>query len=283
VASERAVSAGEQFKEAYLALLGADQARQAGDNPRAVQLYGRALELYSTLGQTYPQWQPGVVEFRTRYCRYQLDALRSGGDASVRPSDEPVTDDRIPPSESTVAQPDTDPAAEPATVPARRCLRVIQREGRHLLETGRALEARELLTEGLHLFPDDPGLCWLLAGCYCRLGDFEAAVPLLLRVADAGRDDPGAGVALAAAYAAAGLLDTAREELEEVLGRYPDTPDAHYNMAGILLNEQPPDTDGARGHYGRMRSLGGAADREMEAVLYPVTEQAPDPLSERSP
>jgi Flp pilus assembly protein TadD len=67
--SERALS------DAYVALVQADQARDAQDWKKAVEGYREALDRYQRLSRKHPNWEPDIVQYRITYCGNQIEAI----------------------------------------------------------------------------------------------------------------------------------------------------------------------------------------------------------------
>ena len=82
---------------AYVSLLMADEARDAGEWEKAYAAYGEALELYRSLAEEEPRWQPEIVQYRIRYCTDQQAAMA----AKRRPAESPP--DPEPPGRAAAA------------------------------------------------------------------------------------------------------------------------------------------------------------------------------------
>ncbi|OQW95065.1 MAG: hypothetical protein BWK77_08195 [Verrucomicrobia bacterium A1] len=67
--SERALS------DAYVALVQADQARDAQDWKKAIAGYREALDRYQRLSKKHPDWEPDIVQYRITYCGNQVEAI----------------------------------------------------------------------------------------------------------------------------------------------------------------------------------------------------------------
>ncbi|MBI3491332.1 MAG: tetratricopeptide repeat protein [Acidobacteria bacterium] len=101
-----------------------------------------------------------------------------------------------------------------------------------LIETGRPAEAATVLKGGVRRYPDDVNLAHNLARLLAtapdpRVRDASLALQLALRVRDrTGGGDPRALDTLAAAYAAAGKVDLARDIVTQALARARQLGDA---------------------------------------------------------
>lgn len=83
-AMAEAVSAKELMGEAYLVIVKADQARDAGEKELALDLYEDALELLEILERDYPGWFTQVVKHRILTCRSEIGVLRGGAEEPER-------------------------------------------------------------------------------------------------------------------------------------------------------------------------------------------------------
>ena len=61
---------------AYVAVVKADLARDAGAIADARRLYREAQELYEAIAKKDARWHPEIIQFRLAYCKSQLEALR---------------------------------------------------------------------------------------------------------------------------------------------------------------------------------------------------------------
>jgi Tfp pilus assembly protein PilF len=70
-----------------------------------------------------------------------------------------------------------------------------------------------------------------------------------------------------------GWLDAAEDELRKAVELDENYAEAHFNLAMVYTERQPPAIELARRHYFRARALGAAADPDIERILKqsPVT------------
>lgn len=64
-----------------------EQARQAEDDGRrelAASLYRSALEVFSDVAASHPEWNPALLRYRIRFCKERIEALREGIDAGIK-------------------------------------------------------------------------------------------------------------------------------------------------------------------------------------------------------
>ncbi|HMP74798.1 MAG TPA: hypothetical protein PKE12_00740 [Kiritimatiellia bacterium] len=110
---------------AYVAVVKADLARDAGSVAEARRHYQEAADLYTAIAKKDPAWHPDIVEFRLSYCQSQLEALR-GRAEGVRPPD--TADGQEP------GRPD------PATAEAMQRLVLLEEENKELHEQAITME-----------------------------------------------------------------------------------------------------------------------------------------------
>lgn len=254
VADDKAdLAAARGFKEAYVLLTGADEARDRGEQDVAIAFYSQAGKRYAKLATGYPDWTPEVVKFRITYCSNQLEALRAmageGAAMTMVPSELTLPDDTV---------------APPVEAPMPTNIVGVKRQATALLQAGKADEAQALLAEGIRLDPDNVSVRLLLGVAHCQAGRFEGAVFLLEQVVKEVPLNGPAHVVLGTAYFGQGDLPEARAELELSLRLKEDMPEAHYNLAKVLLQADPVETNKAAWHYRRALALGGGADARLD-------------------
>lgn len=62
---------------AYVLVVRADQARDAGELEQCLKFYQAALQQYRTLSRQDPGWNPDIVAYRTTYCANQIEAIQA--------------------------------------------------------------------------------------------------------------------------------------------------------------------------------------------------------------
>ncbi|MBM4148296.1 MAG: tetratricopeptide repeat protein [Lentisphaerae bacterium] len=238
-----------RFRDADSIRLEADKARDAGETSKAIQLYRAAAEDYSRLLRDYPAWEPAVTRFRAASCENEAKRLSE---------------------EMSVPKPPSSPSARPpADVRADSdgLMRELCAAASLMLRSGQLSEARALLSRGLRTDPDNVSARVLMGIVHCRERGYDNAIFLLRPVVDEDGANVKARMALAAAYYAVGRVLSAESELRRVLETDERVPEAHYNMAQVLLAMEPPDLALAGRHYRRALALGAAADKSIEARL----------------
>ena len=144
---------------------------------------------------------------------------------------------------------------------------VIKVEVRRLIDNGDNETAMTLLEETRALLPGETDLTLLLGLACCHAGKFDRAAPLLREAVKRDSGNAAAFVALGTAHMGLGELGPARVAMEQALKLAPKSPEAHYNMAQILLTVEPPDLAGANEHYRQALALGSQPDPTMEETL----------------
>lgn len=254
-------SADVQFRDAYTLVRLADGAYDRNELEKARSLYSDALETYGVLRRKFPDWQPGVVDYRIRYCMRRIELLpaptqgetnaavhaRSVSDATPRPAPRPVPSD--------------------ADLKASQALSaLIDASRRHLL-AGNAAPARESLLTALKISPDHPTIRLLLAFAQCQMGQFDDAVTLLDNLIEDEPRNAQAYLYRGAARIGLGLVDEAISDMQQAASLDPSSRDAHYNLAQTLLMKASPDLPVARQHYNKAVELGATPDAALEDRL----------------
>lgn len=144
---------------------------------------------------------------------------------------------------------------------------VIKAEAKRLLGENNPAGAVALLRESTELMPGDPDLVVMWAVAQCRAGEFGEAVRLLKPFDGWHPTNADAMMTLGTAYMGLGSIGDARVATEKALKIAPNSAEAHYNLAQILLAVNPPDLEQVQEHYRRAVELGIAADQEFENAL----------------
>ncbi len=266
-----APTAAMQFNQAYRVLVAGDEARDAGRLTDAVRHYVQAMQAYRQLRLAYPEWEIRVTEFRINYCRIQLENLQKQVEGKDLPEDlrrlltgatTGGLDAAPQPTEAAPAGQGTAPDVVRERVAA---LREVQ--------AGQLEQARDRLLALMEKAPDDVSVRVLLGVTQTMLGDPVNAGYILEAVVRENPELPGARLALATAYAGQGKTPEAIRELEECLLLDNELPEAHYDLAHLLLLQRPADPVRAAKHYRRAVQLGGKTDLDLEKRLPP--EAAP--------
>jgi len=257
------LSIQERFQDAYHLLVRADESRDAGNLKDAFGLYRDALGEYIRLARKYPDWQQGVVRFRSTYCDNQLDALIE----KLSKEDAGSLADLI---AETQAKKSPVEQAQSASAPQDERelnLQILTSTAELSLIRGDVEKARGLLMEGLHLAPDNHRVRLLMGLAQCLTRKFDDAVYILEQVITEIPENAEAHVYLSTAYFGLGRLEDAEKELKKALELDPGIAEAHYNLAQVFLALSPPNLNVARIHYRKAVDLGVAPDRELELIL----------------
>jgi Flp pilus assembly protein TadD len=135
------------------------------------------------------------------------------------------------------------------------------------MRSGQLDKAGSVLMQALKGSPDDVELNLMLGILRCQEGNYQAAIKLLGQLSEREPANSRVRVALGAAYLAAGQHSRARMELDMAVGLDPDSSEAHYDLAQVLLTSTPPDPEGAESHYKNALSLGAKRDPDFEKRL----------------
>lgn len=249
-------TADEQFRQALEMLETADSARDMGDLPTAADLYRKALDRYIGLQHRYPEWQRRVVEFRIAYCNQQLESIMRRMDSGTLNPAEPVAPGQMLPSVNV-----------PSVVHDNDRADFIRRAAALFLKEDKPREAREVLLEGLRISPDDPMIRLLLGIAQCRMGRHQDAAFLMSELIDEIPGHAVARVVYAAALTGLGRTAEAEQQLQNAIEISPNLPEAHINLAQLLVIKEKPDRTAAAQHYATARRLGAVRDREFEQRL----------------
>ncbi len=301
-----AATARERLHGTYQRLAEAEGVTATGETVTVIRMYRDVVADLEYLQRQYPGWQAAVISARLALARNRLAALESSGadggrddsprsasaDDSLIESPSKLMDAELARREA-VAQVEIQNQAlrrenselharlqlverqrqklgdRDAMAPAVRetMSRILVAEAERLLASNAVEPSVALLETGLNMLPRDPDIGLALGVAYCREGRFEAAARILRWVSVARPTDAMARLALGAAWMGQGKIGAARTEIEAALQADPQSADAHYNMARLLLI--PPDTNPvmARRHYMQSVALGGAPDSEIEQII----------------
>ncbi|MEI6167830.1 MAG: tetratricopeptide repeat protein [bacterium] len=143
----------------------------------------------------------------------------------------------------------------------------VKTEANGLMKTNDVAPAIALLTEAIELMPSETDLVVLLAVADCRAGRFDQAVKLMMPFDVWRAKNADALLTLGTAYMGLGEIGKARDAMEKVLAIKPDSAEAHYNLAQILITIAPPDITLSQEHYQRAIELGCSVDLDYENAL----------------
>lgn len=159
-----------------------------------------------------------------------------------------------------------DSTSKPSSA-SRAVTGAIWNEARRLLQDGNAPEASTLVQEARKIFPDDANLTTLHGIVACRAGRFDEAIRILQPVTGRSSSNTTALITLGSACLAMGRMGDARVAMEQAVKSNPSSPEAHFNLAQILVNIKPADVAGAQAHYKQAIDLGMSPDPDFENAL----------------
>jgi tetratricopeptide (TPR) repeat protein len=139
------------------------------------------------------------------------------------------------------------------------------------IHAGKHAAALVALEKTLRLSPGDVFASVNISNVYCRQGRFDEAVEVLKEVI---KKDPRNAVAynyLAIALGKQGNTREAEENFQRSILLDDNYPNAHFNLAVMYANTDPPSLELARKHYEIAKSLGSEPDAVMERRLGDVT------------
>jgi tetratricopeptide (TPR) repeat protein len=254
-------SAALEFKKTQQILSNADQARDTANYVDAFKYYRDALNAYIRLSKAYPDWQPGVTQFRIAYCSNQIEAVLKKiddktlsqlipGPATTADPAEPLITSRIEETPATKTRPDT-----------------ARIEAKLLLEKGETAKAREVVMEALKASPDDRNLRLIMGTIHCRANEFDNCAYLMESLVQEDQSNAYARVILGTAYFGLGKIPDAMREMRQALVINPKLSEAHYNLVQLYLASAPADTNAARAHYKTALQLGAKRDKNLDFLL----------------
>jgi tetratricopeptide (TPR) repeat protein len=135
------------------------------------------------------------------------------------------------------------------------------------IHAGKLSAALVALEKSLRLVPGDVFASVNLSNVYCRQGRFGEAVEVLKEVI---KKDPQNAVAhnyIAIALGKQGNTREAEEFFQRSIMLNRNYSNAHFNLAVMYANSEPPSLELARNHYEMAKSLGAEPDRVMESRL----------------
>ena len=130
--------------------------------------------------------------------------------------------------------------------------------GQALLRAGRPGEALKVLDKALRLDPDQQESVKYRNLAQAQLEQGKAAIAQLMKEVAADPDNLAALRSLAVLHVMLGDFDAGLDALQKVLGREPENPDNHYNIACVLARQ------GRRGEA--LQSIARAVDLGFEDV-----------------
>ncbi len=145
-------------------------------------------------------------------------------------------------------------------------------------------EARAHLEKAVALRPNLPAAWMTLGMLHLEQKNPMLAVSCLTRAVHEDPSDPRLHNALAIALKQIGWTNGAEQELQRTIDLSPDFAEAHFNLALIYLEQQPPAIESARRHYFFARDLGAPPDELVDKQFKEagIEYVPPDPNEKKS-
>ncbi len=144
---------------------------------------------------------------------------------------------------------------------------VLRREAQQLEQQQQPATAIALLAEACLLMPDSTEMTLAFGLTQMRAGKFAEARDTLLALADRTRTNATVYTALGSAYMGNNDLSSARDAFEKAVSLNPEMGDAHYNLAMLYMERDPPDTANAEREYMRAIQAGAAPDPALSSAI----------------
>ena len=261
--AEEEVQAEKLVSQGNTQLQAADEIWRAGNTAKAAELYQGAADTYQQAEKLRPNLQNGLVRFRISYCASQvaqiLNATREKAEVESRVT---VTH---PPGLSRGAAAAPDEAARAAELSPED----LQRElttAQKLVMGDHPEEALPPLVRVLRAEPANRRALLLMAALRVQQGRYDDAIVTVESLREA--DESEAVLLLASgAYCGAGRFFDALLALDKAIKKNPDSPQAHLNMAYLLLEMSPEKRADADAYYKRALKLGVPRDALLEKRL----------------
>jgi len=259
-----ASKAEKLVSQANIQLQAADEVWRAGNTAKAAEFYQTAAETYRQAEKLEPNMENGLIRFRISYCANQVEQIQNAAREKAKPEPVAVTH---PPgltrgSDGCTPAPDDARTPDAGQVDLRRELAIAQRciTGEH------PEDAVPSLVKVLRVDPQNRRALLLIATVRVQQGRYDDAIVTIEGLRDADEDE--AVLLLASgAYCGAGRYFDALLALDKVLKKNPDLPQAHINMAYLLLEMSPEKRADAESYYKYARKLGIPRDAALEKRL----------------
>ena len=245
-------------------LQAADEVWRAGNMAKAAEAYQAAAEIYRQAEQLSPNLENGLIKFRISYCANQVEQIQNAAKEKAKPEPVAVTH---PPGLSRSREATTPPPTETRDsseeiVDPRRELALAQRciTGEH------PEEAVPFLINVLRMDPANRRALLLMATVRVQQGRYDDAIVTIEGLRGTNEDESILLLA-AGAYCGAGRYFDALLALDAVMKKYPDLPQAHINMAYLLLEMSPDKRAEAESYYKYALKLGIPRDAMLEKRL----------------
>ncbi len=244
-------------------LQSADEFWRAGNTAKAAELYQGSAETYQQAEKLRPNLQNGLIRFRISYCANQVAQIQNA--AREKAETEARVTVTHPPglSRGAAAAPDD------VTRGAKLTPEELQRElatAQKLVVGEHPEEALPALVRVLRAEPSNRRALLLMATLRVQQGRYDDAIVTIESLREA--DESEAVLLLASgAYCGAGRFFDALLALDKAIKKNPDSPQAHLNMAYLLLEMSPEKRADADAYYKRALKLGVPRDALLEKRL----------------
>jgi tetratricopeptide (TPR) repeat protein len=115
---------------------------------------------------------------------------------------------------------------------------------------------------------------WLaLALCYYQMKNRDMALSCLFRARHEDERDPRVHLYLAVIARDFGWEIASEKELRRAIALDPEYTDAHFNLAMLYLEQEPPALELARRHYYNALDLGAKRDAKIEAAIIDLSNK----------
>ena len=135
------------------------------------------------------------------------------------------------------------------------------------IQSGKLSAAQVALEKAVALKPDDVFASVNLGNVYCRQGRFDDSIAILNRALQADSKNSVAHNYLAIALGKKGDMAKAEESFRASLAINPNYANAHFNLAVMYANAEPPSLQLAKKHYEKAKDLGAEPDSVLERRL----------------
>jgi tetratricopeptide (TPR) repeat protein len=246
-----------------LAALESDPAQGQAAPPDNSRLQALLTEL-RTVQTTLAQESPSSADIKSRQMALEIGRLTEELSESVKVQQ--ALQRKIVKLETKLEKVGGSSGGE-TNIQCRAVVAAVKGEAYRLMNTNEFVPAILLLMEAVELMPSESDLVVLLALANCRDGRYADAVKLLTPFDVWKPKNADALLTLGSAYMGLGEVGKARDVVEKTLALKPNSAEAHYNLAQILITVTPPDVPNAQDHYQRAIELGAPVDLEFENAL----------------
>jgi tetratricopeptide (TPR) repeat protein len=150
---------------------------------------------------------------------------------------------------------------DPQCVPALASLASIQVEAQHFDAADKTIQ------KALALQPEDAKSLYVQGLLRFRQTNYDGALDSFSRCAKADPQNAETQVYLGLVLSEKGMRAPAENALRKAIELQPGYAGAHYNLAVIYLNQQPPAIELARWHYQKALAAGAPHDSDLEKKL----------------